>query len=108
MKNTVSDGTVVSNYNNSRTVNQTNNSPKSLCGWKFIGRRGMRLVYDHFTFTSAIPLKEIKLCSAPNSTTSKHFIVLMFLFAPKKHFGEIKYEKKYYKQFIYSVTDYFS
>ncbi|MDO5149492.1 MAG: phage tail tape measure protein [Oscillospiraceae bacterium] len=30
MKDTVSVGTVVNNYNNSRTVNQTNNSPKSL------------------------------------------------------------------------------
>ena len=30
MKDTVSAGTVVNNYNNSRTVNQTNNSPKSL------------------------------------------------------------------------------
>jgi len=30
MKDTVSAGKVVNNYNNSRTVNQTNNSPKSL------------------------------------------------------------------------------
>ena len=30
IKDTVSAGTVVNNYNNSRTVNQTNNSPKSL------------------------------------------------------------------------------
>ena len=30
MKDTVSAGTVVNNYNNSRTVNQANNSPKSL------------------------------------------------------------------------------
>ena len=32
---------VVNNYynnDNSRTVNQTNNSPKSLHGWRFIGR----------------------------------------------------------------------